>query len=207
MPLTPYDEKTFVAFTDISGFKEMMRSGDRAARAINLFYKAGYTALDQEQNVNGLFVSDCAILYSLTGSLDARLDSLLRMLKSINRALLQDRVMLTSSIAWGHFSYHDRIDFPGIDKQPIFGNGYLAAFLDNEVGSPRIQPGQCRIVKKGLGSIDNVSQFTMLEESAKHFQYFWNLDFPEEIDNFKSRYRDSYNLKYAGMLSALSSNG
>lgn len=147
MPIAPYDEETFVAFTDISGFREMMRSGDRAVQSMNSFYNAGYAALGQEQNVNGLFVSDCAILFSLTGAREARLESLLSVIKSINRALLPDSVMLTSSIAWGHFSYHDRIEFPGIGKQPIFGNGYLTAFLDNEIGSPKIQPVQCRIVK------------------------------------------------------------
>jgi len=207
MPLAPYDEETFIAFTDISGFKEMMRSGDKAAQAMNSFYNAGYAALEQENNVNGLFVSDCAILFSLSGSTEVRLDSLLSVLKNINRTLLPNGIMLTSSIAWGHFSYHDRIEFPGIGKQPIFGNGYLAAFLDNEIGSPRIQPGQCRIVKKGLGSIINVPQFNLLEETAKHFQYFWNVDSPEEIGNFKARYHDSYNLKYAGMLSVLRMSG
>lgn len=207
MPLEHYDEETFVAFTDISGFKEMMKAGDRAIQAMDHFYQAGYYILEVEPNVNGLFISDCAILFSKSGSIEHRLTSLLRVIKEINRSLLQVGVMLTTSIAWGHFSYHDRIEFRGINKQPIYGNGYLAAFLDNETSTPRIQPGQCRILKKGLSDIHEISELKFMKETTKHLYYYWNVDTPDQIESFDLRYRDTYNLKYSGMLTALRTNG
>ena len=58
--------------------------------------------------------------------------------------------MLTTSIAYGKFRYQERIEFEGIEKNPIYGNAYISAFLDNENGKPKIQPGQCRIIKENL---------------------------------------------------------
>ena len=48
---------TFVAFVDISGFKEMMKGGDKqASNALKAFYQTGYNALNaQREVVNGLF--------------------------------------------------------------------------------------------------------------------------------------------------------
>lgn len=203
MPLEPFDDNTFVAFTDISGFKEMMKSDKRAVHAMDRFYNAGFNALRREQNVNGLFISDCGILFTRNGSKQEQLESLLRVLKELNCALLTDKIMLTSSVAWGHFSYHERIEFNGIDKQPVYGNGYLSAFLDNEGGAPKIQPGQCRIVKRNLNGLPNVSQANFFEETATHHYYYWNVETPDQIARFKERYKDSYSLKYSGMLSAL----
>jgi len=113
--------------------------------------------------------------------------------------------MLTTSIAWGHFNYETRMEFRGIAKQPIFGNAYLSAFLDNEGGKPKILPGQCRVVKSSLPEgLPNTKHRQFLEESSGHFRYYWNVDDPEEIESFKKRYRDGYNQQYLGMWSALS---
>ena len=113
--------------------------------------------------------------------------------------------MLTTSIAWGNFSYHNRIEFPGINKQPIYGNAYVSAFLDNETGSPRLQPGQCRIIKQGLPTevIPFFAQHSLIEGAKSHHHYYWMVEKTEEIQEFKNRYQNSYNLKYAGMLNAI----
>lgn len=206
MPITSIDEETFVAFTDISGFKEMMKNGDSATRAMGYLYSAGYHALRNEQKINGLFISDCGVLFAREGDRSERLSALLDVVKAINRALLQENVMLTTSIAWGHFSYYERIEFPGIEKNPVYGNGYLSAFMDNELGKPKLQPGECRIVKKTLDVLPQVPQKEYLQESKGHYQYFWNVDSPERIADVQRLYRDSYSLKYAGMLAALRSS-
>jgi hypothetical protein len=203
VPLQPINEDTFVAFTDISGFKEMMKDGDRASKAMGRLYSSGYDALLDNPAVNGLFISDCGVLFSRTGDPDQKLSAMLQVVKRINESLLRHGIMLTTSIAWGHFSYHDRIEFDGIEKNPIYGSGYLAAFMDNEMGKPRIQPGECRILKKSMDELTRVVQMPYLQENATHYQYFWNVRSSDEIAEFKRRYKDSYSLKYAGMLSAL----
>jgi hypothetical protein len=204
MPLEEFDEETFVAFTDISGFKDMMKdNGDQAVEAMRFLYSIGYDVLQVRPSVSGLFVSDCGVLFSRDGSKSRKLTEMLDVVKQINARFLEKRLMLTTSIAWGHFSYHEMIAFNGIQKNPIYGNGYLGAFLDNWAGKPKIQPGECRILKKNMDEIPQDVHTPFLRETRDHYQFFWNVNAPEEIPEFQRRYNDSYSLKYAGMLSAL----
>ena len=122
--------------------------------------------------------------------------------------------MLTTSIAYGKFRYQERIEFEGIEKNPIYGNAYVSAFLDNENGKPKIQPGQCRIVEENLPSditrsieqSQNNDIFRMIrrrEGDNKHYYYYWMVNDSHEIERFEQNYKDAYTLKYAGMLEAL----
>ena len=141
------------------------------------------------------------------------LESLLNVVKIINNKMLESDYMLTTSIAYGEFKYQERIEFPGIGKHPIYGNAYVQAFLDNASGLPKIEPGFCRILRKNLpqeiivGSPQlNNSPFNMLSERKgdKNCIYFyWNLNAPRDIEKFESEYKNSYSLKFSGMLKAL----
>ncbi|SUB63521.1 Uncharacterised protein [Plesiomonas shigelloides] len=209
MAVGDFNGDTFVAFTDISGFKEMMKGdGQKAIRALDKLNRAGFHALQRKPEVNGFFVSDCGILFVKDDTLskNAKLSVMLEVIQNINRTLLNEDIMLTTSIAYGNFSYHSRIEFDGIEKNPIYGNAYVAAFLDNETGKPKMQPGQCRIV---LGQDDNslVSVNDRLVATTKHLNFYWMVDTFEQIEGFERQYNDSYQLKYRGMLSALKSNG
>lgn len=209
MAVSNFNGDTFVAFTDISGFKEMMKGdGQKAIRALDKLNRAGYAALQRKPEINGFFVSDCGILFVKDNSLSKheKLSVMLEVVEDINRSLLDDDIMLTTSIAYGKFSYHSRIEFDGIEKNPIYGNAYVAAFLDNETGKPIIQPGQCRIV---LDQNDHnlIEVNDRLLETTKHLDFYWMVDKFEQIEGFKSQYNDSYQLKYRGMLSALKNNG
>jgi hypothetical protein len=203
MPVPDYHGETFVAFMDISGFKEMMKKQEKAVRAIDHFYKSGYSILQQNNNVHGMFVSDCAILFVHNGNEpEGKLQSILAVVEQLNRDLLQHEIMLTTSISYGQFSYHQRLEFPGIEKNPIYGNAYVAAFLDNEAGQPRIQPGQCRIIKRGLPPID-WTKFTRIENSDKHKNYYWMVTHLNQVQSFKKSYKDAYQQKYRGMYDAI----
>lgn len=59
MPIPDFDGSTFVAFTDISGFKQVMKEDQRAIRALARFYTCGFGVLRQDRSVHGIFVSDC----------------------------------------------------------------------------------------------------------------------------------------------------
>ncbi len=217
MSIEPIDKDTFVAFLDISGFKELMKDEKKALKALGRLYQYGYDVL-QENNrrVEGLFISDCGILF-VRNCQDKKicLRYLLAVIKKINEKMLEHNVMLTTSIAHGHFKYQDRLEFEGIEKNLFYGNAYLAAFLDNENGKPKIQPGQCRIVKKNLPKDvvealeDDYNQDEFLQlvrrrnNDDKHNYFYWMVENPSEIDGFEERYRGAYNLKFEGMLSAL----
>ena len=214
MPLKPFNGTTFVAFTDISGFKNMMQEERRAVHALDRFYQAGYDALHQQHGstrVEGLFVSDCGILFVRGAEHEptAGLRALLEVVEAINRAVLSSEIMLTTSIAHGPFTYQDRLEFLGIEKNPIYGNAYLTAYLDNDHGKPRIQPGQCRIVLQQTGQVEDaplVNHPRLRRKSgAKHAYFFWMVSQENQIAEFERRYRDAYALKHKGMLDALRS--
>jgi hypothetical protein len=204
MPVQDFNGDTFVAFTDISGFKEMMNNKKQAVRALDRLNQAGFNVLRQNNDINGFFISDCGILFvrNINRSREEQLASLLEVVENINRRLLNDNIMLTTSIAYGLFSYHQRIEFQGIEKNPIYGNAYVAAFLDNENGKPKIQPGQCRILENENYHFD----FPLpgrLKKKGNHHYFYWMVDHENEINQFETDYKDTYKLKYQGMLSAL----
>lgn len=207
MPIADFNGNTFVAFTDISGFKELMKNDATALKAIKYFYQTGFNVLRETDNVEGFFVSDCGILFSRNGDNQTKLLSILDAVKKINKRMIERNYMLTTSISFGSFDYQGKIEFQGIEKNAIYGGAYVQSFLDNETGKPKIQPGQCRLVKQNLPQleIENIPLLVERGNDRQHLYYYWHLDNPEEIQNFEKNYRDSYSLKYAGMINALKS--
>jgi len=210
VPLNSFDGDTFVAFIDISGFKELMRR-NRAFEALDSFYRNGYYQLQESrrcgERVDGLFVSDCGVLFARDTS-DHRqsLLSLLRVIKRMNQEMLHDGYLLTTSIAFGHFKYTQRIEFDGIEKNPVFGQAYLKAFLDVEKSTPKLQPGQCRIVNEGLPSdilnqVDDQGEDLfqyILERSGdnSHLYFYWMLIDRAHAQRFEESYSEA---KYFGI--------
>jgi hypothetical protein len=186
MPIGQFQGNTFVAFMDIAGFKSMMGDGQRAPLALDAFYNAGYSVLRNHRNdtalVDGFFISDCGVLF-VRGEQEpatSRLASICQVVREIHQQTFERAVQLTTSLAWGEFSYHERIEFPGIEKNPIYGNAYVAAFADNEGSSPRLHPSECRLRRDGLPQ--DVVDFCItkhgqvaehMRESPRHFYYEW----------------------------------
>ncbi|MEX2704077.1 MAG: hypothetical protein Q6352_002265 [Candidatus Freyrarchaeum guaymaensis] len=211
MPINDFEGDTFVAFLDISGFKDLMKK-KIAWKALDRLYQYGYEIIRENSGqVEGLFVSDSGILFVRNRQDKVRcLKALLKVVKELNKRMIKDGFMLTTSIAYGHFKYQKRIEFKGMEKNPIYGNAYVSAFLDNENGTPKIQPGQCRIVKKNLPddvihSIKNGSDklLRMIKEKGNHFYFYWMREDPSEINDFEKQYSAAYDLKYVSMLRAL----
>lgn len=227
MTLPDINKTTFVAFTDISGFKMLSSNQKKAERALGKFYNEGFNILKEYDCVKGLFVSDCGILI-VDGNDNNDLEGLkhlLMVLKRLNSAMLQDQLMLTTSIAYGRFVYSLRKEHLNMEKKMLYGQAYLSAFLDNESGKPKIEPGQCRILVDGLpDSIrDNLNYIVTRQENKNniyandqvlsllknrsgdenHLYYYWNVDCTAQIEQFEEYYTDAYQLKYKGFLSAL----
>lgn len=128
--------------------------------------------------------------------------------------MLDSDYMLTTSIAYGDFRFHEKIEFPGIGKNPVYGNAFVQAFSDNASGSPKIEPGFCRLVRNNLpaeinsGLANNLAHnlLTFLADrrgDTRHIYFYWNVDDPVQIEDFERQYASAYSLKYAGMLKAL----
>ncbi len=219
MALEDFEGNTFVAFIDISGFKELIKQENRAWKALDIFYQAAYDNLRRDNTrtgmvrVDGLFISDCGIIFVRGGgSNQDKLQSLLRIIEKINKDMLKHDFMLVTSIAYGHFKYAGRLEFQGIEKNLAYGNSYILAYSDTESGKPPLEPGKCRILIENLPTeIITLLERNNLEgvfrkikkETTKHYYFYWNMENPDRIADFKTKYKDSYELKYAGMLKAL----
>ena len=146
MPLNNISGKAFVAFVDISGFKKLMNTKEEAMKALDCFYNNGYESLRHSNSVQGIFVSDCGILIAQCVSEEEndileKLNDLLTVIRELNINMLKENYMLTTSIAFGDFTYNARFEFKGIEKNMFTGNAYLNAYLDNESKSNRLKPG------------------------------------------------------------------
>lgn len=118
---------------------------------------ARYTSVFCPLKLNGIFLSDCAIIYF---EKDYRcvedyywaydLERLLGVIREINIDMLRKDHLLTCSIAYGQFNYSQKEDYEGIKQHAIIGDGYVEAYYDNEYGIPKINPGECRIVLNTL---------------------------------------------------------
>jgi hypothetical protein len=217
MPIKCFDNSTFVAFLDISGFKELMKK-EQAVKALDKLYSIGYQALakgmkEENNKVEGFFFSDAGILFvrNKEQNLEDQLEHILEVIEKINRQMLRHNFMLTTSVAYGPFRYSEKIEFVGIEKNPVYGNAYVNAFLDNDKTSPRIQPGQCRIIKRELPQNLLINRLKpnlsdRIKDQGDYYYFYWMIDEGNEIEKFNEQYNDSYNLKYSGMLQALKRN-
>ena len=212
MPVCNFRGKNFVAFVDISGFKRMMEEG-KAEDVLKKFYEIGYLVLGNRKKarniiINGLFISDCGILFPRPScccnsfvslkeeDLEQAFLHLLETLREISCKLVKKNILITASISYGEFSYDQRLEFKGIGKNPIYGKAYLNAYLDNEKGDPKIKPGQIRILKENLpenikrklenGNSD--ATYPVLKEEEKYYYYYWMLKSANQINDFDNKY-------------------
>lgn len=218
MALEDFEGNTFIAYIDISGFKELIKQNNKAWKALDIFYQTAYDNLRRDNmrtgmaRVDGLFISDCGIMFVRGGSCQDQLQSLLRIIEKINKKMLEHDFMLKTSIAYGQFKYAGRLEFQGIEKNLVYGNSYILAYSDNESGRPPLDPGKCRILIENLPieiatllNSDNSNNIfkKIKKETMKHYYFYWNVEGPDRIASFITKYKDSYELKYAGMLKAL----
>ncbi len=212
MPIESYEGNTFVAFSDISGFKSMMKEKNRAWRALSKFYGFGYEVLDQSHHnnlnskVEGFFMSDCCVLFvrnntwNDTNNSLQDLETLLRTVKALNVKMLNSGYFLTTSISFGKFKYQRRIELDWIEKSAIYGSAYVEAFLDNEKGRPKLSPGLCRIIKENLPDelrlSGYLSDYIIGGKKRKHYYYYWMLSANDNIKDFKNEYKCAYKLRH-----------
>jgi hypothetical protein len=185
MPIANFAGQTFLAFADIAGFKAMMNDNNRGAAALDTLYQSGFSVISHQHvspiSVEGIFVSDCGVLF-VRGDEDMHtqlFETLLKAVETLNRRCFERAVLLTTAIAWGEFSYHQRIEIPGIEKNPVYGNAYVSAFRDHE-GPPRLYPNECRVLKRNLPEnvLDLCSRKqgtigSRMRDAQHHFYFEW----------------------------------
>lgn len=182
MPMRPFDGSTFVAFCDIAGFKAALKeSRERAGKMLDAFYSAGFHAIRGQQrrgvHVDGLFVSDCGVMFAQAGDAVDQLRAILAVLSEIHGACHENAVSVATAIAYGPFKYDERYVIPGVDKNLFYGSAYLAAFADS---TARLYHPDIRLLKADLP--EPVRNFCLernnpigakIRDTPRHFYYEW----------------------------------
>jgi hypothetical protein len=230
--LFPLSEDRFVAWIDISGFKHLLKTNQYEALAvIQEFFKIGYWQLNPGQHpglqapgqeLDGLFVSDCAIVWTKNAcnqnNCVVQFQRILDIVKKINEEVMtsqvmkKSRIMLSTSIAYGQFFPIKKVEHEHIAKQMIFGQAYIDAYADN---ANHLAPGLCRIVTKNLpldaakalnGFIPVGDEFTFIGRDGEHTYFYWNCRTPADINAFRQIYRPTPNPDYSALYDILKGN-
>ena len=196
MSLKNFNGKTFVAFIDISGFKNMMQK-QKAGEALQKFYSIGYKTLSEYSYISGVFISDCGILYhnSPNDQAQEKFTQMLNVIAAMNKQMLEANYLLTTSVAYGDFEYKDKIELPNMTKNSFHGNAYLDAYMDNEHGTPKIKAGECRVlISDDIKELNTSSQ--NIKKTKTHYNYYWMLQENQTIEQYEQNVRKIEN-KYS----------
>lgn len=184
--ISNYAGQTFVAFTDLLGSKSMLANEARLMRAMDALYSSGYRNLQNmncSPRVEGIFISDCGILFARRDgeSEYQALESLLKVLEALHRDVFESAFALTTSIAFGSFTYRGKIEFDGLEKNALHGHAYVEAFRDNENDRLKLYPNECRILKSTLPESMTKARIEQeidiargrIREEEKHLYFEW----------------------------------
>jgi hypothetical protein len=202
-----YEGNTWVAFLDMSGFKEMMKNTALAEASLDRFYNTVYRAVFQTNHdfppypsgiatVNSLIVSDCSVIFVDNSNLSEDkvrdLHLVLYVIWRINRDLIRPvdskKIMTTSAVAYGPFKFLNRNSDFHTEKNFFYGDTYLKAYLGNE--DLRKKPGFCRVLTTDLSlpSLDQLFPLNLLKKTDKHYDFYWMLDTLEGLPAFSKAY-------------------
>ncbi len=186
-----FDGQTWVAFSDLSGLKAMyIKDVDQAAAALDKFYNTTYSLQENDELINSIVVSDCAVFWiDRQDCLDC-LATLLRRLQEFHQQLLPD-YLLRTTIAYGHFKYEQRLEIPRIRKNMIVGRAYLDAYANND----RVDHGAIVIVTlpenisfKELEVAYGRKDYMRRSSKGKgYYEYFWAVKTPRKIKDFLNK--------------------
>ena len=216
----------FVAFIDISGFKELMKhENDDALNVLRRFYQIGYRNLDPrigkyDDEIRGIFVSDSGIIWTknIVTENDAKgkFNLFLKAVQDINKNVLDDfemkkhQIRLKTSIAFGDFSFVETSNHELIEKNLIYGEAYLRAYKDN---SARLDSGLCRIVidkrfptelKKTIDNNESyINLISFIKKFGVKYYFFWNCKDVNDIDIFWKKFLNAKKLVYQKQYEAL----
>lgn len=230
--MSTYRGKTFVGYLDISGFKQMMSNKEKLKGVMDKFYQSMFGAIHEANSIDPSFtkmnvvaVSDCAILFPSKGrKRDVNqiigLTKILKVIKHVNRKFIENEFpfMTTCSIAYGEFNYEDRKEWQHVRKNCMSGKAYVEAFLDSRLEKPKIKPGQCRVLKKGLNTkLTQILEFNdikspnsgednnlnFLHAFGDYYYFYWMLKDASEIQDFRREYNKTFVHLYDDVITLL----
>jgi hypothetical protein len=178
IPNLSFNDWTYVAYSDLCGFKEMMKTREEAYEALNHLFESAFGLLQNRQSVKALAVSDCVISWAE----NKQLNSIIDFVDSLHRKMIHKLYLMRTTIAYGQFEFQERIQLKNLSKRMIWGGAYLDAYLGNQ----KVKVG-------GIGLLDgenipnteaSLHAWRWKKRSGKNetlHEYYWAANNPNEI--------------------------
>lgn len=195
-PNLKFKGETYVAFSDLCGFEDMMKDPEKAYKALDHLFESVFEIQQNNRSVKALAVSDCVTAWvGSRHSRESRLKQILRFVEDPNIRMASHRYLMRTTIAWGDFEYEERIQLHNLQKSMIRGGAYLSAYVNNNkagVGKILLLNNQA---EERLLEIPHVCEDWKWGKSNKGCDYIWAANRPEDIMRFKG-IRANRNNKY-----------
>jgi hypothetical protein len=186
-PELHFNGTAYVAFSDLCGFKRMMKERQNAYAALNHLFNSTYELLNNNHSVKALAVSDCVISWAN----NQRLQSITDFTAQLHRRMIAQGYLMKTTIAYGDFEYQDRIKLPNLGKEMIRGGAYLTAFIRNE----KLEAGRIVLVENDPQP-DILQNEPLWEKTGNRWEYFWSANSAADIQRIKSARKEANNAKY-----------
>lgn len=200
-PNLEFEGSTYVAFSDLSGFKKMLEDADKAYDALDNLYNIAYDLFgsNEGRSIVGVACSDCVVSW-IKQSRDEQnrdaLPELLTFLKLFHERMLEKDYLLTSTIAWGLFKYERRIRLENFEKQLFYGKQYVKAYLANSL----VDTGAIVLLKDGCEVNPNehteIRTFLQKYKEPAGWEYFWSASNPRDIKRVKKERLKAKDLRF-----------
>ncbi len=198
IPIENFEGTTWIAYMDISGFKKFMQE-NKGLNVLNKFMDDAYQELGTTEIFDGIFFSDSGVVFypqRISKNNDRVifrvLNELLKFIKRLNTRYMtpsskwEDVSFLTKCcVAFGDFKFQNKEENNHILKGPVYGRGYVKAYLSIEKNIPHgMEIGEVRILYYNLKRAfyskfkenTEYDEFNHLYQFSKdHTYYSWTL--------------------------------
>lgn len=191
---TDFDGETYVSFSDLCGFKELMGDQQRAYEALNRLYNKTYELLTSSDYISlrALAVSDCVISWAHHGATDEEmLCSISALAKDLHTRMLAQRYLMRTAIAYGDFKYEPRIEPTRLRKDLLLGKAYLDAY----VGSDEAEPGAI-VLLEANGASPPQRGFWRQCQKPKGWEYFWAAQTQQDVARLMEERRRCHDARF-----------
>lgn len=182
-----FEGDTYVAFSDLCGFKKMMKDRNIAYEALDFLFNTVYRLQRGNNNISALAVSDCVISWAaIREHKHAQLREIIHFAENLHRELARGRYLMKTTISYGDFRYEDRIQLSNLQKSLIMGGAYIDALLKNskaKVGSIILLNEES---DQELISRLNIYEPWKWGKRKYGWEYFWPVYSREDIGRLKS---------------------
>ncbi|MHB0947407.1 MAG: hypothetical protein ACYC3B_09575 [Sedimentisphaerales bacterium] len=183
--------KTYVAFSDLCGFKQMMEDRKKAYEALNHLFSSTYELLQVNKNIKALAVSDCVVSWAD----DQQLESMIDFTGSLHKKMIDKRYLMKTVIDCDDFEYQNRIQLGNFQKAFLKGGAYLTAYMEHD----KVVEGGIVLVKQNGNNFEKPSynsDFWEKSKKPKGWEYFWSIGSSEDILKVIQERKESHKGKY-----------